>query len=272
MKFRALPFTFTLLVAAGAARAVEEPGDWPYYGGDEFGQRFSPLDEITRDNVTGLKVAWIYHTGELGAGFAKRDALAFEATPIHVEHTLYLSTPTSIVIALDAASGRERWRYDPAIDRGARYAEAASRGVSYWSANGGHGTEVCAERIFEGTLDARLIALDAHSGKPCNDFGAAGQVDLKAGQRIRDAADYLVTSPPAIFRDYVIVGLAIGDNRAADLERGVVRAYDARSGSLKWTWDPIPIAPADPAFIEWNATAAGRAGAANAWSIMSIDP
>jgi quinoprotein glucose dehydrogenase len=261
-----------VLATTPAARALEEPGDWPYYGGDEFGQRFSPLDEITRENVDKLEVAWTYRTGELGAGFAKRDALAFEATPIHVGNTLYLSTPTNIVIALDAATGRERWRYDPRIDRAARYAEATSRGVSYWSANGAHGSEACTERIFEGTLDARLIALDAQTGKPCADFGKEGAVDLRAGQRIRDPADYLVTSPPAIYHEFVIVGLAIGDNRAVDVERGVVRAYDARSGALRWSWDPIPTSSSDPSFIEWNAASAARTGAANAWSIMSVDP
>jgi len=260
------------ILAHGPAQGAEEPGDWPYYGGDEFGQRFSPLEDITRANVGELEVAWTYHTGELGAGFAKRDSMGFEATPLHVEGTLYLSTPTNIVIALDAATGHERWRYDPKIDRAARYAEATSRGVSYWSASGEHGAAPCTERIFEGTLDARLLALDAHSGKPCADFGTNGAIDLKAGQRIRDAADYLVTSPPAVFRDFVIVGLAIGDNRAADVERGVVRAFDARTGALRWSWDPIPTSTADPAYAEWNASAAAGTGAANAWSIMSVDP
>ena len=261
-----------LVVTASTAGAAEEPGDWPYYGGDEFGQRFSPLDEITRDNVAGLEVAWTYRTGELGAGLAKRDAMAFEATPIHIEDTLYFSTPTNIVIALDASTGRERWRYDPRIDRAVRYAEATSRGVSYWADAEAPATAPCAERIFEGTLDARLIAIDARSGQPCAGFGAGGAVDLRAGQRIRDAADYLVTSPPAIYRDFVIVGLALGENRAVDVERGVVRAYDARTGALRWTWDPIPTSSVDPAYVEWNAAAAQRNGAANAWSIMSVDP
>jgi quinoprotein glucose dehydrogenase len=271
-RWLALAFAATIAAGGNLAQAAEERGDWPYYGGDEFGQRFSPLEEITRENVTGLEIAWTYRSGELGAGFAKRNALAFEATPIHIEDTLYLSTPTNIVIALDAATGRERWRYDPRIDRATRYAEATSRGVSYWSANGAHGSAPCSERIFEGTLDARLIALDAHGGKPCADFGTAGVIDLRAGQRMRDPADYLVTSPPAIYRDFVIVGSAIGDNRAVDVERGVVRAFDARTGALRWSWDPIPTAATDPAFAEWNATAAGRTGAANAWSIMSVDP
>jgi quinoprotein glucose dehydrogenase len=261
-----------LALAPGALRAAEEPGDWPYYGGDEFGQRFSPVDEITRENVAQLQVAWTYRSGELGAGFAKRNSMAFEATPIHIEGTLYLSTPTNIVIALDAATGHERWRYDPRVDRTVHYAEATSRGVSYWAASGAHEATACSERIFEGTLDARLIAIDAHSGRLCADFGQGGSVDLRAGQRIRDAADYLVTSPPAIYHDFVIVGLAIGDNRAVDVERGVVRAYDARTGALRWTWDPIPASSSDPAYVEWNTSAAARTGAANAWSIMSVDP
>jgi quinoprotein glucose dehydrogenase len=267
-----IQFMLVLATCAVAARAAEEPGDWPYYGGDEFGQRFSPLDQITRENVGELEVAWTYRSGELGAGFAKRDSLAFEATPIHILNTLYLSTPTNIVIALDAATGRERWRFDPRIDRAVRYREATSRGVSYWSANGTHGTEQCSERIFEGTLDARLIALDAHTGRPCADFGRNGAVDLRAGQRMPDASAYLVTSPPAIYHEFVIVGLVIGDNRAVDVERGVVRAYDARTGALRWIWDPIPTTSSDPVYVQLNGGSAARTGAANAWSIMSIDP
>lgn len=262
----------TGLAVASLAAAAQEPGDWPTYGGDEFGQRYSALAEINRENVTELEVAWTYHTGELGEGFARADKLAFEATPILIADTLYLSTPTNIVIALDSATGRERWRHDPKIDRTRRFAEATSRGVSAWRDPYPKAIGPCSLRIFIGTLDARLIALDARNGKTCIEFGRGGSVDLTTGVRVRDQEDYLVTSPPAIYKDLVIVGSAIGDNRAVDVERGTVRAFDARNGRLRWSWDPIPTQAGDPARADWQAAAAERTGAANAWSIISVDP
>lgn len=263
-----LALTLSGIVAAFG----QEVGDWAHYGGDEFGQRYSPLGEIDRNNVSRLEQVWVHHTGELGDGFARADKLAFEATPILIDATLYLTTPTNIVIALDAATGVERWRYDPKIDRAKRYAESTSRGVSAWREPYPKAAGVCSLRLFFGTLDARLIAIDGRTGRPCVDFGVRGAIDLKAGIRIRDAEDYLVTSPPAVFRDLVIVGAAIGDNRAVDIERGVVRAFNARTGELRWSWDPIPMQASDPASREWDAAAAARTGGANAWGVMSVDP
>lgn len=260
----------SLLLACSVA--AQEATDWPTYGGDEFGQRYSALAEINRDNVGQLEVAWTYRTGERGEGFARAEKLAFEATPILLGDRLYLSTPTSIVIALEAATGREQWRYDPKIDRAHRYAEATSRGVTAWRDPDPKAGGACSLRIFSGTLDARLIALDARDGRPCAGFGRGGQVALTDGVRLRDAEDYLVTSPPAIYKDVVIVGSAIGDNRAVDVERGTVRAFDARTGKLRWAWDPIPTSASDPAFRDWHGPAAERTGAANAWSVLSVDP
>jgi len=270
---RSLRISLSLLaMAASVVAFAQEVGDWAHYGGDEFGQRYSPLSEIDRNNVKRLEEVWVHHTGELGEGFARADRLAFEATPILIDATLYFTTPTNIVIALDAATGVESWRYDARIDRGKRYSESTSRGVSAWREPYPKAAGVCTLRLFFGTLDARLIAIDGRTGKPCRDFGVRGEVDLKAGIRIRDPDDYLVTSPPAVFRDLVIVGSAIGDNRAVDIERGVVRAFNARTGELRWSWDPIPMQSSDPVSREWNATAAARTGGANAWGVMSVDP
>jgi quinoprotein glucose dehydrogenase len=269
---RTLPTLLAGLVTASPIVSAQDAGDWAHYGGDEFGQRYSTLSEVDRDNVSELEEAWIHRTGELGEGFAGVDKMAFEATPILIDATLYLTTPTNIVIALDAASGAERWRFDPQVDRGKRYSEATSRGVSAWREPSPKAAGVCALRLYFGTLDARLIAIDGRTGKACADFGVRGEVDLKRGLRIRDPEDYLVTSPPAVYRDLIIVGAAIGDNRAVELERGVVRAFDARSGALRWSWDPIPIQASDPVSSEWSARAAARTGAANAWGVMSVDP
>jgi quinoprotein glucose dehydrogenase len=260
------------ILAAGVAHTQSlDASDWGYYGGDVFGQHYSSLDQINRQNVSRLAVAWTYRTGELGEGFARAGKLTFEATPVLAFGALYLETPTNIVIALDPETGRQRWRYDPRIDRTRHYAEAASRGVSIWEESDAKRQGPCTHRVFTGTLDARLIALDADTGKPCTDFGSGGQVDLTAGLRIRDRPAYLVTSPPAIHEDVVIVGSAIGDNRATDVERGVIRGFDARTGTLRWTFDPLPDSPTHPAAGEWNLSQAAGTGAANAWGVMSVD-
>lgn len=264
---------YALLVATGAAHGQSPAvSDWGHYGGDSFAQRYSPLREINRDNVAGLEVAWTYRTGELGQGFARAGKLAFEATPVLAFGRLYLSTPTDIVIALDPATGKERWRHDPRIPRARHYAEATSRGVTAWEDPDRARKGACARRIFLGTLDARLLALDADTGEPCADFGAGGAVDLGAGVRLTTPGEYLVTSPPATFQDVVIVGSAIGDNRGVELERGIVRGFDARSGALLWKFDPIPDSPDHPAYTHWQAGQAQRTGGANAWAPITVDP
>jgi len=266
-----------LLACLGSARPANtlaqspDASDWGYYGGDAFGQHFSSLDQINRTNVRDLAVAWTYRTGELGAGFARSGKLTFEATPVLAFGLLYLETATNIVVALDPQSGLPRWRFDPHVDRSRGYSDVAARGVTVWENPDPKIQGSCSHRIFLGTLDARLIALDAASGRPCLDFGAAGQVDLTAGMRIRDRPDYLVTSPPAVHRDLIIVGSSIGDNRATDVERGIIRAFDARTGEQRWSFDPIPDSATHPAASEWNPAQAAATGAANAWGVMSVD-
>lgn len=249
----------------------DDEAQWGAYGGDPGGNRHAPLAQINRQNVAQLKIAWTYRTGELGAGFARADKLAFEATPILVRDTLYVATPTNIVIALDPATGRQRWRYDPRIDRTRRYSEATSRGVSSWIDETAEPTAACAHRIVFGTLDARLIALDGRTGRPCRDFGTGGKVDLTEGVRTGTAGNYLVTSPPAIYRNIVIVGSAIGDNGGVEMQRGIVRAFDVRSGKQLWSWDPIPTSADEATRRGWQPPSAQRTGAANAWSVLSID-
>jgi quinoprotein glucose dehydrogenase len=263
-----------LAVSASCGARAQSPyaSDWGAYGGDVFGTRFSSLAEIDRSNVQSLKPVWTYHTGETGAGFAREGKLTFEATPVLAFGSLYLETATNIVIALDPATGRERWRHDPRIDRTKNYGEATARGVSVWEDTAPEKQGPCTRRIFTGTLDARLIALDAMTGRPCADFGRNGEVDLTVGMRIASRPDYVVTSPPALFNNFVIVGSAIGDNRANDLERGTIRAFDAITGAQRWAFDPIPDSPTHPAAGAWNAAQAARTGGANAWAVMSVDP
>lgn len=254
----------TLIIGFAVAAALTAEEAWNFYGGDAGGTRFSALKQITPENVAELKPVWTFHTGALKPETDLNKKAAFEATPILVAGTLYLSTPFNKVFALDPATGIERWNYDPKVDRSGDYSEVTSRGVSAWSDAHAADTTPCKLRIFEGTIDARLIALDGKTGSLCDNFGDHGIVDLtrKVGYGPEFRGDFQVTSPPAIVGDLVITGSSIGDNGAVDMPRGVVRAYDARSGVLRWTWNPIP----------WAEKQLVRTGAANAWSMLSGDP
>jgi quinoprotein glucose dehydrogenase len=242
---------------------------WPAYGRDAGGSRYSPLTQINRENVSNLKIAWTYRTGAADVKAASARSAAFEATPILVDGALYLTTPYNRVIALDPATGAEKWTYDPLVKLDQRYSEMTSRGVSAWPAP--NDKRKLGRRIYVATLDARLVALDAATGKPCPDFGENGQVDLTRDVRMVERGNYQVTSPPAVIGDSIVVGSALGDNRGVELERGVVRAFDARTGKLIWSWDPIPKNANDPARKTWAGDSAERTGAANAWSIISAD-
>ena len=263
---RAVALASLLFTAAvGVPLSAAEPtdggiADWTYYGGDPGGSRYSPLTQINKSNVTELKVAWEYHTGDISDGSDNRRKSEFETTPIVADGTMYLSTPFNRVVALDPETGREKWSFDPKIDLHAGYSEGlVNRGVTLWiDAARGEG-DACHRRIFLATIDARLFALDAASGRACADFGAAGQIDLTRGiANITRRGEYEETSAPAIAGDLVIVGSSIADNDRVDSPSGVVRAFDARTGSLRWSWNPIPetITPT---------------GAGNAWSTISVD-
>jgi len=251
-----------LLVFSGLLSAQTSDPDWSAYGHDAGGTRYSALTQINRSNVQQLKPAWIYHTGALQPASDLNKKATFESTPILVEGKLYLSTAFDQVIALDPASGKEFWKFDPQINRSADYSEVTSRGVSAWTDPQARTNDPCRLRIFIGTIDGHLLAIDGKTGKLCSGFGAQGQVDLTRDVELRDRGQYQVTSPPAITKDLVIVGSSIGDNRAVDLEHGIVRAFDARTGALRWTWDPIP----------WAMKTSPRTGAGNAWSTFALDP
>jgi quinoprotein glucose dehydrogenase len=255
-------------VPSVSAQSGSSAGEWAAYGRDAGGSRFSPLHQIDTTNVARLKLAWVYRTGDL-----LRSNGRFEATPLLIDDVLYVSTPLGRVSALDPVTGAERWTYDPHIDLARDYGDLANRGVSAWLDPKAASGAACARRIYVATIDARLIALDAGTGAPCAGFGAGGSVDLA-----RDllnppafAGEYEVTSPPAVIGDLVIVGSSIGDNNRTDAPSGVVRAYDARSGTERWHWDPIPRRPGVAGYETWRGPVAHRTGAANVWSVMSAD-
>jgi len=256
---------------AGARAQSPADSDWGYYGGDALGQHYSSLAQIDRGNVAQLRVVWTYRTREMGVGFAHASQLAFEATPVLAFGRLYLETPTNIVIALDPATGRELWRYNPHIDRGQAYARTTARGVSAWQDPDARAPAPCSRRIFTGTLDARLIALDAASGTPCLNFGSRGAVNLSRGHDPGEPPQDLVTSPPALFGALVIVGSAGAEPPQKDVGRGIVRAFDARSGALRWSFETMPAAASPAATNEGHAAQATAATGANAWAVMSVD-
>jgi quinoprotein glucose dehydrogenase len=252
---------FFLWLASDSFAQAKPDSGWPNYGNDGGGTRYSPATQIDRTNVTQLKAAWTYRTGALLRDSELDKKAAFEATPILVDGKLFLSTPYDHVIALNPETGTKIWEFAPALELPYGASEVTSRGVSRWREKSAKAGQACALRIFIGTLDARLIALDGETGKPCSDFGENGEIDLAVGVKLRDPGDYQVTSAPTIFKDLVITGSSIGDNRAVTLERGIVRAYDVRTGKLRWSWDPIP----------WALKTEPRTGAGNAWSTISVD-
>ena len=255
--------------------ATTQAGSWSFYGQDAGGKRYTAVQQINDRNVGRLAVAWTYRTGELDtyAGTYALDKACFETTPILIGRSLYFSTPSDRVIAVDAATGKRQWVYDPRVNLHADYSEISSRGVTAWPAGVGAGAagvsaDTGSRIIFIGTIDGRLIALNARTGNPIEFFGKDGAVDLRAGF----GSEVQETSPPVVIGDLVIVGSSLGDNQRFDQPPGVVRAYNVHSGQLVWTWNPIPADPADSAYATWNGPKAHKSGAANAWSILSTDP
>ncbi|HWS90355.1 MAG TPA: pyrroloquinoline quinone-dependent dehydrogenase [Pyrinomonadaceae bacterium] len=246
------------------ARATE----WRFYGGDRGGTRYSPLKQIDRSNVARLRRAWVYHTGELDLGLKTASFQAsFSTTPLVVGGVMYLTTPSSRVVALDAETGRELWKFDPQAGSKVRGFNS-HRGVAYWE--DGKGRD---RRILYGTVDGRLYALDAETGKTYPDFGNGGFVDLRADGAGAWADDPTwgarVTSPPAVYRDLVIVGWGLPESPPKG-PTGDVRAYNVRTGRLVWTFHTVPR-PGEAGHETWEGDSwKGRAGT-NVWSMMSVD-
>ncbi len=233
------------------AAVLQTPGDWPTVGNDPGGSRYSRLTQINKSNVDRLELAWTYHTGDI-AKDQKQPQSSFECTPIMVDGTLYLSTPFSRVIALNPVTGAEKWAFDPHIPRKRPLAAEpfVHRGVASWkdAATG-------KRRLFIGTYDARLFALDAETGLPCPDFGSSGAVNLKAGLKRYNGPEFQICTPPTVVGDVVVMGSTIGDNNYAEATSGTVRGFNASTGALMWSFDASPLA-----------------GAGNAWATCSADP
>lgn len=248
------------LLAIGVAPMPSQTRDtqWPTYGGDSGGQRYSPAKQINRRNVVQLHPVWTFHTHALDSHRPGSQSAAFETTPVLFRGLLYLTTPFDEIIALNPVTGVEQWRYQPPLSDLHEGDLITSRGVATW--NGG-GAGECAQRIFTGTDDGQLVGVDANTGRPCEEFGKHGSVDLKEGLTGLARA-FHVTSAPTVLGNVVVVGSSIPDNIAVNMAKGTVRAYDVRTGRPVWTWDPIP----------WAATQKMPTGAGNVWSTIAADP
>lgn len=222
------------------------PDDWQAYGRDNAGQRFSPLTQITPGNVGKLKVAWTFRTGDMPAlGKADPVESTFEVTPIKVGNLVYLCSAHQIVFALDAASGKQVWKFDPKLDANNTFQHLTCRGLSYHAApanavdtQGKPAPAQCRRRVLLPTNDGRLIALDAATGQLCEGFGARGTVDLNKFMNVTQKGFLEGTSPPVVTMQMVIVTGAVTDNYSTNEPSGAVRGYDVYTGRLVWAWDP----------------------------------
>ena len=242
----------------------EVGADWPAYGGSNFATRYSPLDQVTRENVAELEKVWEFRTGDMpeeGEKFGNQN------TPLKVGDRLLVCSALNKVSALDAASGKEFWTYDPVVSTDAIGYNATCRGLAYYEVPGAAATDLCAARVVMNTLDARLIALDVETGQLCADFGNGGIVNLLEG--IGDTAPgfYSPTSPPTIVRNIVVTASQVSDGQTREAPSGVVRGWNAETGELAWAWDlgrPGDTGPLPEGEIY-------TPGTPNAWTIASGD-
>ncbi len=239
---------------AACARPDVPAGDWRVAGGDPGNTRYSSLDQINRSNVAQLRPAWTYHTGDMPEGHSE-----IQATAIVVDGVLYATTPALAVIALKADSGTLLWRFDPFATR--ERASHVNRGVVYWKRGGD-------QRVFF-SAGRRLYALDARTGHPIATFGDSGSIDLAAGlDRDVTGAYVVATSPGIVYQDVLIQGTRVGEEEGS--APGDVRAYDVRTGQIRWTFHTIPR-PGEVGYDTWPAEAWRTAGGANSWPGMSVD-
>lgn len=275
-RFTSTVFFVCFLFAVSAA-AQFAGNEWRAYGGDAGGSRYSTLDQINRGNVGKLKTAWTFHTGEgvpetstaINTGSpAYSGRPTFQCTPLMIDGVLYVTTSSSRVIALDAENGRKLWEFDPQANKSGKKKLHQHRGVSYWEGIGSDGKKQ--RFIIFASTDARLYALDAATGKPFVSFGKDGSIDLREG--IADnypTLNYDVTSPPAIYKNLIIIGARVPEDVAKG-PSGDVRAFDVRTGKLAWRFHTIPQ-PGEAGHETWTGDSWKERTGANAWSIISVD-
>ncbi|KZS49842.1 glucose/quinate/shikimate family membrane-bound PQQ-dependent dehydrogenase [Rhizobium anhuiense] len=254
-------------VAASPAFGGSVPdGEWHQYGRTPFGQRYSPLDQITAENVSTLKEVWRYQTGDVKRPEDVGET-TYQVTPLKVKDTLYLCTPHNWAIALDAKTGKEKWKYDANSGMNPDRQHQTCRGVTYYADPAVAAGQPCAERVYLPTSDARLIALDAADGKICTSFANQGVLHLEAGMRYNPAGYYYSTSPPVAVAGKIIIGGAVNDNYSTQEQSGVIRAFDINTGALIWNWDSGNPDVTTPLTEGQTYTT----NSPNSWSVFSVD-
>lgn len=254
-----LCFGMAVLARPGGRQA---PGsEWRYYGGNPGGQRFSPLDQINRNNVSKLRQAWVYNIGDVSDGSVYKTLSCFESTPLVVDGILYVTTPFCRLVALDCETGRELWSYDPKIDKTRGRNLLVNRGAAYWTDGKDH-------RVFYGTLEGKLICLKARSGELCSDFGDGGVLDLhKMYAPKYPRATYEITSAPTIYKDLVIPSIVVEAKVGPD---PAIRAFDVRTARQVWQFDTIPK-PGQFGHDTWEEGSWVERSGANTWITGSVD-
>ncbi len=258
-----------LVIATALAPAQGQNVEWPYFGGDQAGSKYSSLTQINRSNVRNLKVAWEWRTGEKAMAEYKTTPGVFEATPVMVEGTLYFSTPYNRVIALDPVTGAQKWTFDPKAYEGGQVPNGTGfvhRGVAFWRDSSTHrGRIVMNSR-------AKLIELDSQTGKPVTEFGDNGTVNLLQGLAWPvDPKQYTNTSPAVIYRDLIIVGNGVADRITYKKDPpGDVRAFHARTGKLVWTFHTVPR-KGEFGSDTWEDGSNDFTGHTNVWASMTLD-
>jgi len=233
---------------------------------EQSGAKYSPLTQVHAGNVDQLEVAWEYHTGDLPPTDAQM-MFAFEDRPSLVDGNLVVCTPSRRLVALDPATGNERWVFDPE-DRSVFMKKC--RGVGHWVDRQAAAETSCRSRIFHTTADNRLLAIDAGTGKLCPQFGVDGVVDMPPSKPELFPGEVMANTDPAVVNDVVVVGSIVGDNQRLDAPSGKVVAFDARSGDKRWEFDPVPRDPAAPAIRTWAQGTEGYGGG-NVWSQFAVD-
>ncbi len=261
-------------VLAAALFAAPAPAqDWPAYGGDAGGMRYSAVGQITRANVHELAPAWTYHTGDMTRHAEAMQRSATEVTPILADGRLVFCTPFDRVVALDPATGRELWSFDPELPPILRPAEGfLCRGVALWHDGAAPADALCAARIFLATVDARLIALDLATGRRCAGFGHDGVVALPPDIPPAYPGELMFDSAPVLVNDTLVIGSAVDDMSRARAPSGTVWGIDALSGAVRWSFDPVPRHAEDPAAASWGKASYASAAGGSVWAPISADP
>ncbi len=262
-----------VLCAASINVGLAADAGWGYFGGTSDGTRYSAAKQIDRANVDELDIAWRYSTGELkrrGPDLIANSST--QTTPILVDGSLIFCTPFNRLVALDPATGRERWVHDPkvALDHSIPY-QYNCRGVSAWRDPQAQTGAACSTRIFMGTNDSRVVAVDSRTGRACPGFGQGGQVRVVRDWPDQFKGESKIMSAPVVASGVVAVGSFVMDNLRTNAPPGTVYAFDARTGAPRWQFDPIPRDPADPAASTWLDGSALKTGAGNVWSTMVAD-